>query len=144
MRYVRYIGPAHQRQITAREWAQAGIQAETVVWGPFNGFAVSLDQLTEDQIRKAIDPDPFLVITGESEDGDDKEFVPMPTQTETVTPAMLEAGRVDLMDDESRERATDIVTEDGQDPGGDRSTPRTTTGGGPAPVDASENVSDGR
>lgn len=135
MRYVKYIGPAHARQITARDWAGVGIQADTVVWIPQNGFAVPLDQFSEDQIRKAIDPDPMLVITGEGDD--EEEFVPTPTHTATVTPAMLEAGRVDLTNDESRDRATDIVTEDGQDPGGDRSTPRTTTGGGTPSPDAS-------
>src|ERR1041385_2016698 len=140
MRYVKYIGPSHVRQITARDWQGIGIQADQVVWGPFNGFAVPLDSFTEDQLRKAIDNDPYLVITGEGEDED--EFVPTPTQTETVTPAMLEAGRLDITNDADLDRAFNTVTREGQSPDEDdsvdtdgsgtpdRSTPRSTSGGG--------------
>jgi hypothetical protein len=133
MRYVKYIGPSHVRQITARDWAGVGIQADTVMWMPQNGFAVPLDSLTEDQIRKAIEPDPYLVITGEDED-----FTPQSTQTETVTPAMLEAGRVDITNEADLERAFNYRSNEGQvdDEDADRSTPRNTSGGH-APSDGS-------
>lgn len=81
MRYVRYIGSAHERQITASNWRSVGINGETVVWSAFNGFAVPLEQFSDDQVRKAIDPDPFFVITGD----EDEEFVPSP-QHQAMTP----------------------------------------------------------
>lgn len=87
MRYVRYIGLAHIRQITAQDWRSVGINGDPVVWSAYNGFAVPLDSLTEDQIRKAIEPDRDFVITGE--DGGDEEFTPHPQQTD-MTPAQLD------------------------------------------------------
>src|SRR4051812_17532067 len=83
MRYVKYIGPSHARVITANDWRGVGIGADTVVWSAHNGFAVPLDSPTEDQIRKAINDDPELIITG-----DDEDFTPKP-QTRDMTPAQL-------------------------------------------------------
>lgn len=83
MRYIKYIGLAHIRQITASDWRSVGIAGDTVVWSARNGFAVPLDSLTEDQIRKAIDPDPEFIISG-----DDEDFVPQP-QNIDMTPAQL-------------------------------------------------------
>jgi hypothetical protein len=88
MRYVRYIGLAHIRQITASDWRSVGLTGDTVVWSAFNGFAVPLDSLTEDQIHKAIDNDPEFVITGEGDD-DNEEFTPQP-QTRDMTPSALQ------------------------------------------------------
>ena len=87
MRYVKYIGLAHIRQITAHDWRGVGINGDPVVWSAYNGFAVPLDSFTEDQIRKAIDPDPSFVITGE--DGSDEEFIPQPQLTD-MTPSQLD------------------------------------------------------
>lgn len=84
MRYVKYVGLAHERQITAHDWRSVGIQGDTVVWSARNGFAVPLDQFSDDQLRKAIEADPGFIITGESE-----EFTPAP-QTRDMTPATLE------------------------------------------------------
>lgn len=67
--------------ITANDWRSVGIQADTVVWNAQNGFAVPLDVLSEDQIRKAIEPDQGFVITGADED-----FTPQP-QNMDMTPA---------------------------------------------------------
>lgn len=83
MRYVRYIGLAHIRQITARDWASVGIQADPVVWSAQNGFAVPLDQFTDNQVIKAFDPDPEFVVTG-----GDEEFTPKPQATD-MTPSAL-------------------------------------------------------
>lgn len=83
MRYVRYIGLAHIRQITARDWQSVGIQADTVVWSAQNGFSVPMDALTEDQIRKGIEVDREFVITG-----DDEDFTPKP-QPMDMTPSAL-------------------------------------------------------
>jgi hypothetical protein len=131
MRYVKYIGPAHARQITAHDWRSVGVQADTVVWLPQNGFAVPLEQFTEDMLRKAIDKDPYLVITGEGDD-QDEEFKPAPVDNPLTTPAMLEAGRFDPTDPDQRDAAftgqLDGVADDTDDDA-DRSTPRSTTGG---------------
>ena len=101
MRYVRYIGLAHQRQITAADWRTVGINADTVVWNAFNGFAVPLEMLTDEQIRKAIEPDQNFVITGEGEDQDD-EFKPDLTATHPMTPQQLEANGVDILGADER------------------------------------------
>lgn len=97
MRYIRYVGLAHIRQITAQDWRSVGITADPVVWSGRNGFAVAVDSLTEDQIRKAIDPDPSFVITGEGDEGD---FTPAP-QTIDMTPSQLDQAvnnPVDVLD----------------------------------------------
>lgn len=81
MRYVKYVGLSHRRMITSGDWRSVGITGDTVVWEASNGFAVPLDQFTEDQIRKAIDTDDSLVITG-----DDEDFTPKPLPG-NMTPA---------------------------------------------------------
>lgn len=81
MRYIKYVGLSHQRMITSGDWRSVGISADTVVWSAHNGFAVPADSFTEDQIRKAIDPDPNFVMTG-----DDEEFKPV-FQTRDMVPA---------------------------------------------------------
>lgn len=88
MRYVKYIGLSQMRVLTAADWRRAGLTGDTVVWNAFNGFAVPLDQFNEDQIRKAFEPDPNFVITGEGED-QEKEFEPQP-QSRDMTPSELE------------------------------------------------------
>lgn len=127
MRYVRYIGPAHVREISARDWRSVGIDAPSVLWGGFNGWAVPLDSFTEDQIRKAIENDPMLVITGE-----DEEFDPQTTMTDNplTTAENAENPPVDVIDTMNDPDAS--TDESAGSP--DRSTPRDTTGGGPAPV----------
>lgn len=124
MRYVRYIGPAHVREISARDWRSVGIDAASVYWGGFNGWAVPLDQFTEDQIRKAIEPDDKFVVTGD----EDEAFDPETTRTENplTTAENAEGKRVDVLDAHSREN----VFTDESEPSDDRSTPRDTTGGG--------------
>ena len=83
MRYVKYIGPSHIRQITTADWRSVGITGDPVVWSAQNGFAVPLDVFTDDQVLKAIDDDPYLVITGGDED-----FTPTPQQRD-MTPAQV-------------------------------------------------------
>lgn len=79
MRYIKYVGLSHQRMLTAADWRSIGITGDTVVWNAQNGFAVPLDVLTEDQVRKAIEPDSGFVITGEDED-----FTPRSLSYDTV------------------------------------------------------------
>lgn len=91
MRYVRYIGLAHERQITSLDWQRVGVVADTVVWNAFNGFAVPLDQFSDDQIRKAIDEDSGFVITG------DEDFKPDLSARRPMTPQELQGPRIDIM-----------------------------------------------
>lgn len=95
MRYVKYIGPSHQRGITAVDWRSVGINAETVFWNAQNGFALPLDRFTEDQLVKAIYPDQFFIVTGE-----DEHFTPV-HQTRDMTPseaAQAAESPVDVLD----------------------------------------------
>lgn len=83
MRYVKYVGLSHRRMITAADWRSIGITADAVVWEARNGFAVPADQFTDDQMRKAIEPDQDLILTG-----DDEDFTPAPQHMD-MTPAQL-------------------------------------------------------
>lgn len=76
MRYVKYVGLAHQRILSATDWRQAGLPGETVVWNAGNGFSVPVDRFTEDQLRKAIDPDPSFIITGDTPVVQVRDMVP--------------------------------------------------------------------
>lgn len=118
MRYVRYVGLSHVRQISAADWRRAGLNGETVQWDAFNGFAVPLDRFSEDQIRKAIEPDPTFMITNE-------EFEPDTTATRDMTPQQVEAPRVDILSDPTLESVSTSSSEDSDTdaaPGGDAPT----------------------
>lgn len=125
MRYVRYVGLAHVRMLTAADWRSVGINGETAVWNAQNGFAVPLDFFTEDQIAKGIDADPELIITG-----DDEDFEPQPVNRD-VTPSMarqIVENPVDvpgMLD--GAERAS--TTGSGPTPGGGSGTPTTVATG---------------
>jgi hypothetical protein len=106
-RYVRYVGPVHRRVISETDWRAARLKGNTVGWEASNGFAVPLDQFSEDQIKRAISTDPNFVITAE-----DEEFQPTPgpydmtprehrqwVENPVDVPALLDghaAGSVDL------------------------------------------------
>lgn len=83
MRYVKYVGLSHRRMITAADWRSIGLTGDTVVWEARNGFAVPADQFSDEQMRKAIEPDQDLILTG-----DDEDFAPKP-QYSDMTPAQL-------------------------------------------------------
>lgn len=87
--YVKYIGPSHQRGITAEDWRRIGINADTVWWDARNGFSVPADQFTDDQMRKAIDTDDFFVVVGSDErpEGEKRD----------MTPAEYDAPRVGML-----------------------------------------------
>lgn len=106
MRYVKYVGLAHERQITAADWRSVGIAGDAVVWNAYNGFAVPLDAFTDDQIRKAIENDSTFVITG-----DDEDFQPDMSATRAMTPQELESGRVDILDPEPGSNASTAGSE---------------------------------
>lgn len=127
MRYVKYVGLSHQRMITANDWRSVRIAADTTVWNAQNGFAVPLDRFTEDQIRKAIDPDPNFVITGDDEDftpvAENRDMVPAEHAQAVAAPVdvvdMANAGAVASTDDSGASGA----------PGGAAPSTRTTGGG---------------
>jgi hypothetical protein len=121
MRYVRYVGLAHQRQISAHDWAQVGIKGETVVWNAFNGFSVPLDRFTDEQIDRAIKSDGTFVITGEGEDNQD-EFKPDTSATRDMTPQEFEATRIDILAPDDTDNAST--------PGSEASTARPARTGG--------------
>jgi hypothetical protein len=125
MRYVKYVGLSHRRMITAQDWRGVGISGDTVVWEASNGFAVPLDQFSEDQIRKAIENDNGFVITGE-----DEEFEPHPMRgdmtPEQVRQATEEPVDVLAMANGDADASTDESGAAGA-PGGDAPT---TTGRG--------------
>jgi hypothetical protein len=63
MLYVEYVGKAHQRVITPHDWRSIGISDGTMfAWNAFNGFALRADLFTENQIARAITPDPDFVV----------------------------------------------------------------------------------
>lgn len=69
MQYVKYVGLAHVRRITADEWKRAGItDMETLFWGPENGFMVPLENFSETVVRKFIEPDSGFIIVGQDEE----------------------------------------------------------------------------
>lgn len=127
MRYVKYVGLSHQRMITAHDWRGVGITADTVMWSAHNGFAVPLDHFSEDQVRKAINPDDSFVITS-----DDEDFTPQP-QTRDMVPqehAQVVENPVDVvaLANQDAVASTDDSGPAGA-PGGDAPT-ATATGGG--------------
>lgn len=86
MRHVKYVGLSHQRIISATDWRLAGLPGETVVWNAQNGFSVPLDRLTEDQIRKAIEPDPHFVITDDQPVHHNTDMVPAEADQAAANP----------------------------------------------------------
>lgn len=91
MQFVRYVGLAHERVISADDWRRAGItDMETVVWTHHNGFTVPFDRFTDEAVRVAIEGDPsFIVVGGEPRDMMRGERTPM-------TPQQLFGPRVDM------------------------------------------------
>lgn len=128
MRYVKYIGLAHERQITAFDWARAGIKgAATVVWNAGNGFHVSADQLTDEQIRKAIDPDSNFVIVGTDDE-------PATFEGQNMTPGEVDQAVTEPVDINGAVSGTDADAQSGSGalgaPGGTPPTVRGTASGG--------------
>jgi len=124
-KWIKYIGPAHQRVITADNWRSVGLTGDTVVWSAFNGFTVPADSLSEEQVRKAIEHDSQFVIVGEDDD-----FRPQ-VQTRDMTPSSLEQTVENPLDVFATVGGTPSGS--GATPGGGSdapSTPTTGTGGG--------------
>lgn len=93
MEVVKYIGTAHRRIITARDWQEAGLDGETFEWSFRNGFSVPVDQFTEDQLADAIRPDPTFVIIG----GEDADVKPRALSQNMTGQQAAESPRIDMM-----------------------------------------------
>jgi hypothetical protein len=128
MRYVKYIGLAHQRMITPGDWRTVGVNGETAVWNAQNGFSVPLDRFSEDQIRKAIEPDANFIITDDTPTPQPRDMVP----AEAAQAAQADGPAVPVDEDPATPSVDD--SEALPDDGADRSTPANTSGGGPAPA----------
>lgn len=93
--FVKYIGLAHRRQISVADWRSVGINdAESVQWGPENGFSVPIERFTDAQLNKAIRKDSGFAIVGLDEAPD--------ALPHDMTPAQADGPRVDMtgaMDD---------------------------------------------
>lgn len=122
MRFIKYIGPSHVRQITAQDWRSVGINAETVTWSQWNGFSVPADSLTDDQILRAIDPDQYFVIT------DDQESAPKTLGNDRMTGEMALQPTVDVVDMLNDGENVSTASSDGPEKVSDP-TPASTTGG---------------
>lgn len=93
MQVVKYIGTAHRRRITARDWQQAGLDGESVEWSFENGFTVPADQFTEDQMREVIEPDSGFAIVG----GEDDDVKPRRLSQRMTGQQAHESPRIDMM-----------------------------------------------
>lgn len=103
MRHVKYVGLSHQRIITATDWRMVGLHGETVVWNAQNGFSVPLDRLTEDQIRKAIEPDASFIITDDQPVHHTTDMVPAEADQAAQNP-----GPAITLDDTTDDVSTDV------------------------------------
>jgi len=59
--FVRYIGTATVRTITAQQWAEVGVKDQrTVSWGRLNQYAVPYSSLSDDAIAVLMN-DPAMI-----------------------------------------------------------------------------------
>ena len=67
--WVKYIGLAHVRMITADEFRRAGFpDQETVVWDYTNGHTVDAGQFSDEVMRRAIETDRDFIVVKSDED----------------------------------------------------------------------------
>lgn len=96
MKYVKYVGLAHMRRITADEWSRAGVRdMETMVWGPENGFMIPLENFSEDVQRQFIEPDRGFIIVGQDE-------APRPVDPTLTADMAHEGAKIARITDEQR------------------------------------------
>lgn len=92
MEYVRYIGTAHRRQITADDFRAAGHRDQgTVEWSYRNNFSVPVDQFSDKVLDEVIRPDASLVIVG----GED-HMAPRNLGTRQTPAQAAGEGRIDM------------------------------------------------
>jgi hypothetical protein len=129
VQFIKYIGTAHRRIITADDFRRAGIKnQQTVEWSYENNFSVPVDDFPDDVLRQVFEPDPMFVVMG----GDDHEPKFLGSR---MTPAQAAGeGRVRMVLDSasvpiSRDSAGGF-TGSGPTPGGSAAPTTVTTGRG--------------
>jgi hypothetical protein len=91
--------------ITAGDWRTVGINADTAVWNAQNGFSVAADSFTEEQMMRAIDPDPHFVIVDTDPTPQNRDMTPGEADQAAQNPVDLLGllnGDDDVSTDESR------------------------------------------
>jgi hypothetical protein len=132
VQFVKYIGTAHRRIITAQDFRRAGFDHQTVEWSYLNNFAVPIDDFPGDLLDKVIKPDQFFIVVG----GD--EHSPSNGTTQRLTPAQAAGPRIDMMGAVGARSGSQAVSGasaggTGPTPGGGSSSPTTViTGTGSA------------
>ena len=128
MQFIKYIGTAHRRIISADDFRRAGIpNQQTVEWSYANNFSVPIDSLSEEVLRKAIEPDPLFIVVGGEEH--EPRFL-----GQRMTPAQAAGPRVDMMGAVNAKSTSAALSQpftsgSGATPGGGGSTPTTVTTG---------------
>lgn len=131
MQFIKYVGTAHVRMITADEFRLAGFpDMETKSWNFANNHAVPIDDFPGDVLEKVITPDPFLIVVGGKEHEPRNLGYPM-------TPGQAAGPRIDMTGAMRAEtpsaglsgRSEQGFTGSGPTPGGGGSTPTTVTTG---------------
>lgn len=73
MSVVKYVGLSGVRQISTKDWEQAGVkEQETVRWDKSNGYSVPIEKLS-DAALKVIEPDRNFVILDSEKKGSGAE-----------------------------------------------------------------------
>jgi hypothetical protein len=63
VKVIEYIGQAHIRRISARDWRLAGVKGTDVEWSWENGFGLAAEGFSVDQLATlATMPDQFVVV----------------------------------------------------------------------------------
>ena len=66
MEFVKYVGTAHRRVISADDFRRAGFPDQgSVEWSPLNGFSVPVDSFAEGVLDGVIHPDRSLIIVSD-------------------------------------------------------------------------------
>lgn len=59
---IKYVGTADAREISKKDWKQAGIDHNTVRWDRSNGFTVLSADITNKEAMAVIEADDGLVV----------------------------------------------------------------------------------
>lgn len=129
MQVVKYIGTAHRRRITARDWQQAGVEGESVEWSWENGFAIPADQFTDSQMREVIQADSGFAI----EEGEEDDVKPRRLQHRMTGQQFHESPRVDMMGAVGAATGARVSTDGSEASNGPSGSGPTPGGGGTKP-----------
>lgn len=101
MEFIKYIGTAHRRVITADDFRRAGFANQgTVEWSYANNFSVPLNDFSDDVLRRVIHGDPMLVVMGG--EAHEPRYL-----GQRMTPAQAAGARIDIAGAMVREEASE-------------------------------------